>query len=248
MRRSARGRTTAVVAVAAVALAAVGIVAWRAGDSEPAITAATTSTTTVDPVGDRDPRAVAAALAPLQLPSDCPLPLDDPVSLPNSTREYRAGVHGGIDFICGERGRTAVAALDGRVVLANAGFEDASPADRDALLEQARALGHTPPWTLAFLFGRFVVLDHGPIPGAGHVVTIYAHLDSIDRAVVPGALVSRGAPVGEIGNTGTETGASGGDRPQSIHLHWELHVDDVFLGAGLDAATTAEVYRTLFDG
>lgn len=191
-------------------------------------------------------RDVAALIAPVQLPSDCPLPLDEPASLPGSERSYRGGVHQGIDFICAERGRTAVAALAGRVVIANSSYVEPDPADRDVLLAQAQTLGRTPPWTLALLFGRFVVLDHGIVPGVGHVVSIYAHLEQPDPSLRPGMAVAAGARIGEIGNTGTFTGATGGDRLRSLHLHWEIHVDDVYVGAGLGPQEAAEVYRILF--
>lgn len=129
--------------------------------------------------------------------------------------------------------------------MANGAFIDPDPADRSALLDEAQELGRTPPWTLAMLFGRFVVLDHGVIPGAGHVVTIYAHLEAIDPQVVPGRSLEAGDPIGEIGNTGTETAATDGDRARSLHLHWEIHIDDIPLGFGLSFDSTVTVYRAL---
>lgn len=224
---------------------------------EPTSSSATPSSTTAPPTGPATivvPREVDAAewpgvveaLAPVQLPSDCPLPLDEAISLPNSPRDYRGGVHQGIDFICLERGRDAVAALPGRVVMANDAFVDPAPADRDEILGVAQALGRTPPWTLAMLYGRFVVLDHGVVPGVGHVVTVYAHLEAIDDAIAPGAAVEAGKRLGEIGNRGTDPAATGADDPRSLHLHWEILVDDVYLGAGADPSTTRQLYADLF--
>ena len=189
---------------------------------------------------------VASALSPMQLPSDCTLPLDNPESLPGADRGYRGGVHEGIDFICGERGRSAVAALDGRVVMANGSYVDPEPDEREEILDIAQSIGETPPWTLAMLFGRFVVIDHGIRPGAGHVITIYAHLDEIDPSIRPGLSVDAGQRLGEIGNLGTESAATGADRPQSLHLHWEVHVDDEYLGAGTSSADTRAIYAELF--
>lgn len=191
--------------------------------------------------------AIAAALAPSILPpSDCGTPLDEPESLPNSERSYRGGVHLGIDFICEEYGHDAIAALPGRVVMANNSFVDPTPEERAIVLQTARDLGYTPPWTLAMLYGRFVVIDHGIVDGAGHVVTLYAHLDRVDETIRPGLLVEVGARIGEIGNIGTATAASDGDRPRSIHLHWDIYVGTGFLGQGLSASETSDVYRTLF--
>lgn len=194
-----------------------------------------------------DPMAVAEALGDVQLPSDCGLPLGVPESLPNADRGYRGGVHEGIDFICGELGRDAVAALDGQVVIANSAFTDPTPEERLEILDTAKGLGRTPPWTLAMLFGRFVVIDHGVRDGVGHVVTIYAHLNAVDPAVRPGAHVVAGQRIGEIGNAGTESAGTGEVRPQAIHLHWEIHIDDRFLGAGLSSSDTSAVYARLFN-
>lgn len=196
--------------------------------------------------GAGDPVALAAALGPIQLPSDCPLPLNVPESLPNAARDYRGGVHEGIDFICGEYGRDAVAALDGQVVVANDSFVDPTPAERSEILATAKALGRTPPWTLAMLFGRFVAIDHGIRAGVGHVVTIYAHLNAIDPAIKPGHRVKAGERVGEIGKAGTESAGTGETRPQAIHLHWEIHIDEQFLGQGRSAAETSAIYAELF--
>ncbi|MCB1543241.1 MAG: M23 family metallopeptidase [Rhodoblastus sp.] len=182
----------------------------------------------------------------MQLPSDCPLPLGTYESLPNAERDYRSGVHEGIDFICGEFGRDAVAALDGQVLIANQSYVDPKPSERKELLDIAAQVGHTPPWTLAMLFGRFVVIDHGSRPGVGHVVTIYAHLNEIDPAIVPGHHVATGDRIGEIGNAGTESAGTGEDRPQAIHLHWEIHIDDQFLGHGATGADTSAIYARLF--
>lgn len=199
-----------------------------------------------EPIDPANWPAIVDRLPPVALPSDCGLPLDEPASLPNSDRGYRGGVHQGIDFICMERGRDAVAALPGTVVVANETYVDPTPAERSALLAEAQALGYTPPWTLAMLYGRFVVIDHGVMADVGHVVSVYAHLEDIDDTIRPGLAVAAGTRLGEIGNRGTEPAATGADDPRSLHLHWELLVNDVFVGAGLDTAATRSVYADLF--
>lgn len=57
-------------------------------------------------------------------------------------------------------------------------------------------------------FGRFVEIRH-----AGGLVSIYAHLGSIDPAAHAGALIKVGDPLGRIGSSGSSTGA---------HLHFEI--------------------------
>lgn len=195
---------------------------------------------------DADAAVAMAAALDLTRPSDCPLHLRDANLLPNAERAYRGGVHQGIDFLCDEPGHEAVAASDGRVVMAHDGFEDPSTADREAILAGAVSRGSTPPWTLAMLYGSFVVIDHGQVDGVGHVATVYAHFDSIASGIREGVSVTAGQPLGEIGNSGTSFGS---DRTrEGIHLHWEILVDDVFLAAGLPAPDVTRVYSTLFPG
>lgn len=182
------------------------------------------------------------------VPSDCGLPLAEHGSLPNSSRGYRNGVHQGVDFICLERGRTAVAAMPGRVVIASGSFEDPSPEDRDAVLQIAAQVGNTPQYVLDMLYGRFVVIDHGPVAGVGHAFSIYAHFEELDPNLRIGGYIKAGTPLGEIGNRGTESGATGILDPRSLHLHWELHVDGQYFGIGLSGAETATLYGALFDG
>lgn len=57
-------------------------------------------------------------------------------------------------------------------------------------------------------YGRFVEVRH-----AQGLSTIYAHLGAIDGAVKPGAVVRIGQRLGEVGSTGSSTGA---------HLHFEV--------------------------
>ncbi len=190
--------------------------------------------------------AIAAGLAPHTIfPSDCMSPLPHPDLLPNAPRTYRFGVHQGVDFRCFSLGRSAVAALDGRVVLIVGDYQDPAPNDRDELLEIAGDLEATPPFTLLTLYGNFVVIDHGVFPYIGHVVTVYAHLHEVDPGVGVGQTIRAGQRIGDIGNRGTHAAANG-DFYDDPHLHWELHINNQYLGAGLTAEQTREVYTTLF--
>ena len=191
---------------------------------------------------------VAARLAGnIVVPNSCELPpLGDPTLLPNAVREYRSGTHQGVDFMCPDRGRAAIAALAGHVVVAVGDYENPSPADLDEVLATARRLQATPPYTLVMLYGNHVIIDHGIIDNVGHVVSIYAHLDALDAAIGIGRPVEAGQLLGQVGNSGTNTAAAGA-LDWSLHLHWELHVDDHYLGAGLPPNETRTVYATLFD-
>ena len=220
--------------------------------AEPAATAPESSLEPVVVVLDQEPLsyeaalAIAAGLAPQAVyPSDCMSPFPHPDLLPNAPRAYRFGIHQGVDFQCFSLGRHAVAALDGRVVLAVGDYQDPDPDDRDELLDVAGDLEATPPFTLLSLYGNYVVIDHGVVPFVGHVITLYAHLHEVDPDIRVGQTIRAGQRVGEIGNRGTHAAANG-DFYEDPHLHWELHVDNQYLGAGLTSEQTREVYTRLF--
>lgn len=62
-------------------------------------------------------------------------------------------------------------------------------------------------------FGNYVLIDHG-----SGVFTRYAHLEALNPAIVPGAEVSLGTPLGRMGNSA--------DFPIPVHLHFELLTGD----------------------
>jgi len=196
--------------------------------------------------------AVAQALSGvIASPTDerCPLVLNSG-ALPGAPRAYRNGTHRGIDFNCGAAERSAYSIADGTVVYMVDDYEDPTVPEREALLQQAGIAGFTPHWTLLMLYGNFVVVDHGEIPGAGRVVTISAHLEEVDPLVMIGGRVSRGQRLGEQGNRGTNASALGirGAADPSLHLHWELFIDNWYLGSGLDPFATIQVMETALCG
>lgn len=196
------------------------------------------------PSADEQRSAAQALRSVIASPTDerCPLVLSSG-SLPGAPRDYRNGTHRGIDFGCGAAERSAYSIADGTVVYLVDDYADPTVAEREALLQQAGIAGFTPHWTLVMLYGNVVVIDHGDIPGAGRVVTISAHLEEVDPEIKIGSTVSRGQRLGELGNRGTNASAQGirGAADPSLHLHWELFIDNWYLGAGLDAGTTIEV-------
>ena len=199
-----------------------------------------------EPLSFEQALAVAERLAPdFVMPADCaPPPLGNSGKLPNATRSYRFGIHQGVDFSC-PRGHPVEAILDGRVVVAAGDYQDASTADLNAVLAIAGTLRFTPPYTLVMLYGNHVVVDHGIVDGVGHLVSIYAHLDAVDAAVRTGGPVTAGQLLGRIGNSGTIPAAAG-NTWSTVQLHWELHVNGQYLGAGLSTSNTRAVYAALF--
>ncbi|MCY4257095.1 MAG: peptidoglycan DD-metalloendopeptidase family protein [bacterium] len=218
----------------------------EAGTSEGGTSEAAVLVLNEEPLGYADALAVARLLAPnMVLPSDCDNPLPRPDLLPNAPRPYRSGIHQGVDFMCPSLGHFASAVLDGRVVQMVNNYIDPTPAHRQQMLDIAKELGTTPPFTLLSLYGNYVVIDHGVLPVIGHLVSVYAHLHEVDHDLSVGQSISAGDRVGEIGNKGTSAAARG-DYSEGAHLHWELHINNQYLGAGLSTTQTRRVYTELF--
>lgn len=154
----------------------------------------------------------------------------EPAHLPESAREYRAGIHEGIDLPAGP-GTAVLAAADGRVVRADREFTDWTAQERAAAFAEAQALGRTPERTLDRIRGRQVWIDHGK-----GVVTRYAHLESV--TVSAGAVVQAGTVVGAVGSSGYPEGGP--------HLHFEIRIGDSYLGDGLTPAELARALREAF--
>lgn len=203
------------------------------------------------PPAETQREAAAALRERITSPTDrrCPLSLGWG-QLPGASRAYRNGTHRGIDFGCGAPDRSAFAISDGRVVYLVDDYDDPSVGEREALLANAGRAGFTPHWTLVMLYGNVVVIDHGVIPGAGRVVTISAHLESVSPDLALGQPVTQGQVLGEIGNRGTNASAAGirGNGDPSLHLHWELFIDGWYLGAGLNSPTVSELVTTALCG
>jgi len=77
-------------------------------------------------------------------------------------------------------------------------------------------------------FGNYIELDHG-----GEMISAYAHLQGIDRAVVGGAHVARGQLIGWVGQSGLATGP---------HLHFAIfehgeYVDPLSIEYSADPAS-----------
>jgi len=194
----------------------------------------------------------ATQLAPgvsLPTPDVCPFPDGDRISFPNSARTYRSGVHQGIDFGCGLPGIKTASVADGTIAMIVNNIEEPTFGEREAILASAAAAGSTPSWILTHLYGNFIVIDHGTLDGTEDgpsVFSIYAHLENVDPTLTLGSAVAAGQSLGVVGDSGTSAASRNVDEPAAIHLHWELHIDEHYLGEDLSAAATMQVYRSLF--
>ena len=163
-----------------------------------------------------------------------------PDRLPGAVREYRGGVHEGLDFRC-ERGVPVHAAADGKVLT----IEDEPnlpEAQRTALLRVCRELGQTPPEVMRSLHGRRITLNLGVHDG--HLVTAsYSHLDSVRSDLKPGMTVHAGEVIGTSGASGTSHAYRHDGWGE---VHFELRTDGQPLGLGLPAVEAGELYREAF--
>jgi murein DD-endopeptidase MepM/ murein hydrolase activator NlpD len=161
--------------------------------------------------------------------------------MPNAAREYRLGIHEGIDFygvdncVAIGAGTPVIAAKAGTVIRVDTGYVDLTQQTLSAILANPTTEGSFDAFR-----GRQVWIDHGR-----GIVTRYAHLEGIPADIVEGRRVVQGEVVGYIGDSGTPESISTPD--QEIHLHWELRVGDDFLGAGLPPEDVRAIYEGLFE-
>jgi murein DD-endopeptidase MepM/ murein hydrolase activator NlpD len=167
--------------------------------------------------------------------------------MPNAPREYRSGIHEGVDFYTGfgcvdvPAGAPVTAAKEGTVIRADKDFVEMTADELNEILARTQAQGYTDEAALDRFRGRQVWIAHGD-----GIVTRYCHLSGIPEEIHQGSIVGRGELVGLVGDSGTPEAVTAPG--VEIHLHWELRVDDSFLGAGLPADEVRAQYEALFVG
>ena len=165
--------------------------------------------------------------------------------MPNAPREYRSGIHEGIDFYDGyncvtiPRGTPVLAAKTGVVIRADHDYQGITAEEMDALLARVMQQGYTDPASLDRLRGQQVWLDHGD-----GIATRYAHLLGVEKAIEEGVVVEAGQVLGYVGNSGTPEGVS--DPNLENHLHFEIRVGPGYLGQGLSPAETRRLCEKAF--
>ncbi len=165
--------------------------------------------------------------------------------MPNSPREYRNGIHEGVDWYdlssCARvsEGTAVVAMYGGVVVRADLDYHDLTPrvlADLEAYTADCKC---TDPDVLDAYRGRQVWIDHG-----NGIVSRYAHLGGVAEGVYVGAEVRQGELVATVGESGTPESVR--EPGTEMHLHAEVRIDDGFLGAGLPPAEVRALWQRLF--
>jgi murein DD-endopeptidase MepM/ murein hydrolase activator NlpD len=198
------------------------------------------------PPASESPRLAALVEDSISLPVDtCTIPFGNLNLVVGAPRAYRSGIHNGLDFNCNTTDHVIESAAAGQVIFVVNDYVNASTEDRDAVLAQTVPAFDTPFWTLAYLYGNFVVIDHA-FSGGERAVTIYAHLSEVDSQILPGVLVDGGTPLGFVGNSGTSAASAGIENNDgSVHLHWELHVNDRPIGYLESPTDTQPLYEQI---
>ena len=158
--------------------------------------------------------------------------------LPGAPRHYRLGIHRGIDYYW-QPGTEVLAVGDGIVLRADEDYVDATAVELSAWAEDSRQRGDTSPEILDNYMGRQVWIEHEP-----GVVSRYAHLRSIEPGLEPGVRVARGQTIGEVGNSGSP--ASLESDYADAHLHYELWLDNSYLGQYLRPIETRDWVEQIF--
>jgi murein DD-endopeptidase MepM/ murein hydrolase activator NlpD len=186
----------------------------------------------------------------LKLPCDSiPVPKRT-MRLPNAPRDYRNGIHRGIDFFA-NWGTPVKSVADGIVIRADLEFEEV-PADfREQLLKTSSKVGHTPSDIFnSVLLGQAIFIDHGfnLVPGF-RSITIYAHLSSIEDTIKPGVKILSGQVIGRSGNTGMRESTLG--TKSGSHLHWEMILmkdhEEIYLGKDLQNPDLYNMLNLIFE-
>jgi murein DD-endopeptidase MepM/ murein hydrolase activator NlpD len=207
----------------------------------PAPTPAPLPFTPTPPPSTLDPEDLRGFLYPVE--GGC-LPGFDGL-MPNAPREYRNGVHEGVDWYPGSAcaaiasGTPVYAMHDGVVVRADHDYLDITLAQVEELQARTAAQGFTDPEALDTFRGRQVWVDHGQ-----GILTRYAHLVEIPERLFVGLAVRQGELVGLVGESGTPEFVT--DPGTELHLHAEVRVGESFLGAGLSPAEVRALYERLF--
>lgn len=164
--------------------------------------------------------------------------------LPGARRAYRFGIHQGFDMYPGHvgvptgYGAPVIAVKDGTVVRADIDYVELTAEQYDEVIAISQDAGTTPSEQLDQLRGRQVWIDHGH-----GVISRYAHLSGITPGIAVGSSVSAGTVLAFVGNSGMESASRGGS--SGAHLHFELRIDDRYLGEGMSAEEIRRVAGAL---
>ena len=172
------------------------------------------------------------------------LPEDDSL-MPGAAREYRQGIHEGVDFYESDNcalidlGTDVVAAKAGTVIRADRSYEDLTSEALAELMERVEQNGGDDAEVVDTFRGRQVWVDHG-----NGIVTRYAHLNRIADGIQVGTQVEPGRVIAYVGESGTVASVS--EPGTQMHLHFEIRIDESYLGRAVDSTTARRLYQQAF--
>ncbi|MEX0785210.1 MAG: M23 family metallopeptidase [Dehalococcoidia bacterium] len=205
--------------------------------------AGATAAPTRAPRATSTPSAVTVSGFSYPVEGGC-LPDDDNL-MPGAPREYRDGIHEGMDFYdsdnCAFVGLDSevLAAKDGAVIRADHTYEDLTADDLLELDALVAVRGGFDPEVEDIYRGRQVWIDHGD-----GIVTRYAHLNGIAEDIVVGSLVQTGDVIAYVGDSGTPESVTAPDT--EVHLHFEIRIGEGYLGEGRPPDAVRTLYEEAF--
>ena len=166
-----------------------------------------------------------------------------PRSSPGARRLYRLGIHNGVDLYNGDvpalaAGSPVYSVAPGTVLRIDHDYTEMTPQEFEDAKAQSQAEHRTPVALLDRFRGRQVHVDHG-----NGVVSRYAHLRTVQPNLAVGDSVAAGDRLGTVGVSGSAGGVYGSDL--GVHLHFEIWVEDRYLGQGWSVEETMRVWRAL---
>ena len=170
---------------------------------------------------------------------------DSDTLMPGAPREYRQGIHEGIDFYesdnCAFVGQDTevLAAKAGTVVRADWTYEDLTEELLAELEAQIAEAGGASAEIEDVFRGRQVWIEH-----ADGTVTRYAHLAGIVEDLEVGTAVAQGELVAYVGESGTPESVR--EPGTQAHMHFEIRIGESYLGAGLGADAVRALYQAAF--
>lgn len=167
-----------------------------------------------------------------------------PRSYPGARRLYRYGLHEGLDLYALDApgltvGSPVSAIADGIVTRVDSAFVEMTPGEYEAAMRQTQEQHRTGDVLTDILLGRQVHIEHSP-----QVVSRYGHLSEIPSSVSLGNPAQMGSVVGNVGVSGTSSGAYGTN--DGAHLHFEIWINGRYLGQGLNLYETIRLWQEVF--
>lgn len=159
---------------------------------------------------------------------------------PGDPREYRKGIHQGIDFYETKRGDPVYPAAPGIIIRIDLEYQPLPRKFRDELLKKCETTWNGTPGSVGLppveepygnvldkLSGRQVLVYHGQNAQHEPLISLYAHLLDVNPELSVDAVVMPDTVIGYIGNSGTSGEVENNPKKEN-HLHLELFVGGMY--------------------